>query len=80
MISPFSFPVTSETFNFVSCKNACGFGFLSNIVPQAVVIFGAVTIFGIISYFVIPEEKWLPREKVEQALHTADGNPESIDE
>lgn len=55
-------------------------GFYLTLSPQAVVIFGAVTIFGVISYFVIPEEKWLPREKVEQALHTADGNPESIDE
>ena len=40
-------------------------------------IFGAVTIFGIVSYFVIPEEKWLPREKIIQALHTADGHPDN---
>ncbi|KAJ3737740.1 hypothetical protein DFJ43DRAFT_1148879 [Lentinula guzmanii] len=34
----------------------------------ACVIFGAVTIFGIFSWCIIPEEKWLPREQILQAL------------
>jgi len=38
----------------------------------ACVIFGAVTIFGIASWFFTPEEKWLRREQVLQALHAAD--------
>ncbi|KAJ7490747.1 amino acid/polyamine transporter I [Mycena latifolia] len=54
MISPFSFPVTGETFNF-----AC-------------VIFGAVTVFGIASWYFTPEDKWLRRELVLQALGAAD--------
>ncbi|KAF7364598.1 Gamma-aminobutyric acid transporter [Mycena venus] len=54
MISPFSFPVSGETFNF-----AC-------------VIFGSVTIFGIASWYFTPEDKWLRRELVLQALDAAD--------
>jgi len=60
MISPFTFPVTGETFNF------------------AVVIFGAVTIFGVASWYFTPEDKWLRRELVLQALRTADEVP-SVD-
>ncbi|KAJ7342885.1 gamma-aminobutyric acid transporter [Mycena albidolilacea] len=54
MISPFSFPVDGQTFNF-----AC-------------VIFGAVTIFGIASWYFTPEDKWLRRELVLQALHASE--------
>ncbi|KAJ7147949.1 gamma-aminobutyric acid transporter [Mycena filopes] len=61
MISPFTFPVTGETFNF------------------AVVIFGAVTIFGVASWYFTPEDKWLRKELVMQALRTADEVP-SVDE
>lgn len=43
-------------------------------------IFGSVTIFGILSWFFTPEEQWLPREKVLQALHTADGAAQRIDD
>ncbi|KAK7031520.1 gamma-aminobutyric acid transporter [Favolaschia claudopus] len=45
--------------------NAANFNF-------AVVIFGAVTIFGIACWYFTPEEKWLRRELVLQALQTAD--------
>ncbi|KAJ3479047.1 hypothetical protein NLI96_g9334 [Meripilus lineatus] len=38
----------------------------------ACVIFGAVTIFGILSWYLIPEENWLPREQVIQALQASD--------
>ncbi|EJD00811.1 amino acid transporter [Fomitiporia mediterranea MF3/22] len=44
----------------------------------ACVIFGAATIFGILSYILTPEDKWLPREKILQALHTADGDSDQI--
>ncbi|KAJ7844536.1 hypothetical protein B0H14DRAFT_3868317 [Mycena olivaceomarginata] len=54
MISPFSFPIDGQTFNF-----AC-------------VIFGAVTIFGIASWYFTPEDKWLRRELVLQALHASE--------
>ncbi|KAJ3827809.1 amino acid transporter [Lentinula raphanica] len=36
----------------------------------ACVIFGTVTILGIISWSVVPEEKWLRREQILQALNT----------
>jgi hypothetical protein len=39
---------------------------------QACVIFGAVTIFGIMSWYFTPEEKWLSKEQVLQALDAAD--------
>jgi translation initiation factor 5B len=39
---------------------------------QACVIFGSVTIFGILSWYFTPEEKWLSRQQVMQALHAAD--------
>jgi len=38
----------------------------------ACVIFGSVTIFGILSWYFTPEEKWLSRQQVMQALHAAD--------
>jgi len=53
-LSPFSFPVSADTFNF-----AC-------------VIFGSVTIFAILSWYFTPEDKWLRREQVLQALRTVD--------
>ncbi|OCH85527.1 hypothetical protein OBBRIDRAFT_858802 [Obba rivulosa] len=45
----------------------------------ACTIFGSVTIFGIVSWYFYPEDKWLRREQVLQALHAADEplHPES---
>ncbi|KAE9399098.1 hypothetical protein BT96DRAFT_994218 [Gymnopus androsaceus JB14] len=37
----------------------------------ACVIFGSVTIFGILTWYFTPEDKWLRREQVLQALHSA---------
>ncbi|KAJ6622580.1 hypothetical protein B0H10DRAFT_2187489 [Mycena sp. CBHHK59/15] len=45
----------------------------------ACVIFGSVTVFGIASWYLTPEDKWLRRELVLKALHTAD-EPESTKE
>jgi len=45
----------------------------------ACVIFGTVTIFGVMSWYFTPEEKWLRREQVLQALHAAD-QPETTRE
>lgn len=71
MISPFFFPVTAESFNFVSSSipetSRHAYDDL-----QASVIFGSVTIFGIIMYFVTPEEKWLRTDAMRQALRAAD--------
>lgn len=53
-LSPFSFPVNAETFNF------------------AVVIFGSVTLFAVLTWYFTPEEKWLRRAQILQALQTAD--------
>ncbi|KAI5116859.1 hypothetical protein M0805_009169 [Coniferiporia weirii] len=39
----------------------------------ACVIFGSVTVFGLLSYFLTPEDKWLPREAIINALNAADG-------
>ncbi|KAK2462759.1 hypothetical protein APHAL10511_005277 [Amanita phalloides] len=36
----------------------------------ACVIFGSVTIFGILSWYFTPEERWLPRDKLAQALES----------
>lgn len=41
-------------------------------VAQACVIFGSVTIFGIASWFFMPEEKWLRKDQILQALQAAD--------
>jgi translation initiation factor 5B len=38
----------------------------------ACVIFGSVTVFGIMSWYFTPEDKWLRREQVLQALHATD--------
>ncbi|KAJ7133530.1 amino acid transporter [Mycena epipterygia] len=43
----------------------------------APVIFGAVTVFGVASWHFTPEDKWLRRELVLQALHTTDGSEHS---
>jgi len=83
-VSPFFFPVTAETFNFVS--GFIQFFFLpprtqtndSFCDPrQAGVILGAITIFAIFSWWFIPEDKWLPKEQVLRALRTADEEPVS---
>ncbi|KAF8630535.1 hypothetical protein AX15_002857 [Amanita polypyramis BW_CC] len=39
----------------------------------ACVIFGSVTIFGVLTWYFTPEEKWLPRETILQALDWSDG-------
>jgi translation initiation factor 5B len=72
MISPFYFPVDSQAFNFVSLATLAIFMTFAHSALQACAIFGAATIFGILSFVFIPEENWLPREKVIQALQTAD--------
>jgi translation initiation factor 5B len=68
MISPFTFPVTSATFNFVSpaIQNIleAGLTFLT----KACVIFGAITIFGVLTWYFTPEEQWLPHNRIIQAL------------
>ncbi|KAJ7921380.1 gamma-aminobutyric acid transporter, partial [Mycena leptocephala] len=74
MISPFFFPVTGETLNFVSSLFPVSLRCLT--APQACVIFGAVTIFGIASWYLTPENKWLRRELVLQALQAADETKE----
>jgi len=38
----------------------------------ASVIFGSVTIFGVLTWYFIPEDKWLRKEHIIQALRTAD--------
>jgi len=38
----------------------------------ASVIFGAITIFGILTWYFTPEDKWLPREHIIQAIQAAD--------
>jgi translation initiation factor 5B len=72
MISPFFFPVDAESFNFVRPLFTAHCSNLATYNMQACVIFGAVTIFGITSWYFTPEEKWLSRQQVLQALHTAD--------
>ena len=76
-ISPFYFPVTADTFNFVGCDtlNIHADGCLTAF-PQAVVIFGAITIFALLSWYFIPEDNWLRREQVLKAMGTLDGNEE----
>jgi len=43
------------------------------------VIFGAITIFGAMSWYFTPEEKWLSKEQVLQALHSVDHAKVPID-
>ena len=81
-VSPFFFPVTAETFNFVSPEYGCILrertdliSFSSLFEPQAGVILGAITIFAILSWWFIPAESWLPREQVMRALNTSDEEP-----
>lgn len=72
MISPFTFPVTTATFNFVSCCPICisVIDLLSTF--QACVIFGSITFFGIVSWYFTPEERWLRRELLLKGLQTTD--------
>jgi hypothetical protein len=35
----------------------------------------ATTVFSILSWWFIPEENWLPKEKIVQAFNTADEEP-----
>jgi translation initiation factor 5B len=72
MISPFYFPVTAQTFNFV-CNYNIGFEGLLIDNLQACVIFGAVTIFGILCWYFTPEHKWLRKDHIIQAMEAADG-------
>ena len=52
----------------------------SHLSVKAPVILGSVTIFGVLSYVLTPEEKWLPRDKIMQAMHAADGSGNSSEE
>lgn len=76
-ISPFTFPVSADTFNFVSIFRCFVVSGVSDSIIQACVIFGASTIFGIVSYFVTPEEKWLRREYILKGLQ--DGGRDHAD-
>jgi len=38
---------------------------------QAPVIFGSVTIFGLLSWYFTPEDKWLRKDQVVQAMNAA---------
>ena len=74
MISPFFFPVTAATFNFVS--PILPFFLLVTLlitlfITQAGVIFGAITVFGFLSWYFTPPENWLRREQVLQALEAS---------
>ncbi|KAJ7621866.1 gamma-aminobutyric acid transporter [Mycena polygramma] len=54
--------------------NAIVFAVPPSAYSQAPVIFGAVTIFGVVSWYFTPEDKWLRRELVLQALDAADAS------
>lgn len=71
MISPFFFPVTSETFNFVS--NVVNPRRINgSFSVQACVIFGSVTILGIISWWFTPEDRWLRRDILIKGFENSD--------
>jgi translation initiation factor 5B len=81
-VSPFFFPVTAETFNFVSPSehNSSLHGtHLTSLSPplksQAGVILGSITIFAILSWWFVPGDKWLTREQVVKAMNSADEEP-----
>lgn len=77
MISPFSFPVTADTFNFVSFMAPA---LQSAYNQQACVILGAATIFAILSWLLIPEDRWLSRRFTDKAFQAADDPNASKDE
>jgi translation initiation factor 5B len=70
-ISPFLFPVTAVTFNFVSrskcsrlpCERTDLIDF-SSVKLQAVVILAAVTALAVSSWWLVPADNWLPRERL----------------
>jgi len=70
-MSPFTFPVTAATFNFVSfaIRNVRTWAQIRY--HKACVIFGAVTIFAILTWYFTPEDQWLPRDRIVQALDMA---------
>ena len=72
MISPFTFPVTSATFNFVSSaiRNLLETGLTR--LTKACVIFGAITVFAVLTWYFTPEEQWLPHNRIIQALEMTD--------
>lgn len=79
--SPFFFPVTAETFNFVSLSKHSYFHrkymdltfFRFN--QQAVVILVAITIFAILSWRLIPADNWLPRERIMKVFNAVEEEP-----
>jgi translation initiation factor 5B len=80
--SPFFFPVTAETFNFVSLSKH-SYYFHRTYVDliffsfnrQAVVILVAITIFAILSWRLIPADNWLPRERIMKVFNAVEEEP-----
>jgi translation initiation factor 5B len=72
MLSPFFFPVSAETFNFVSCSFFSALLLNIHCDFQACVIFGTITIFGVLTWYFTPADKWLRRDQILQALQAAD--------
>ncbi|KAG0695785.1 hypothetical protein DFH29DRAFT_1005150 [Suillus ampliporus] len=70
-ISPFEFPVSAQTFNFVSLTVPL-INSSNDPLSKAVVIFGAITIFAFLSWYFTPEEKWLRKDQILKALETVD--------
>lgn len=71
MVSPFTFPVTAQTFNFVrdvfSSRNH-----ILNFFCQAGVIFGAITIIAITTWYFTPPDRWLRQEHIREILATTE--------
>jgi hypothetical protein len=50
----------------------------ANTLNFACVILGSVMIVAILGWYLMPPDKWLRREQIERAMHTAEGHPDPI--
>jgi hypothetical protein len=71
LYSPYEWPVTGENLNCIHLPFPRTYLiFMLIIIPDAPVIMGGVTIFALISYWVMPEEAWLPRNRISHFIKT----------
>lgn len=86
LFSPYAFPVTGGNLNCMSpslcvCVSAAMalFSWLRLIGPDAPIIMASVTIFALVSYFVMPEDRWLPRNRISHFIDSK-GVAETVEE
>lgn len=63
LFSPYQFPVSGANLNCTSPILLAGLHYVLTVL-DAPIIMASVTVFALISYVVMPEEAWLPRNRI----------------